>query len=224
MSREQKGGGSNRQFYQTFSGSFRTKVTEDHPEAVKRINKNGKQVIEREVRALFGFIKNIYFETSADYGESIKIELDENDEGKIPVLSFGVESKDGRDFLRKLPNINLDKEVRISAYRFIPEGQKEEISGITIDQQGEGENFDKKITNFFFDNEAKKYLHNHPVIDWDNATDARKKIYKVERDEFLKDYAKQHILPRFAANATRSATHETAPQNDTGDSFDQIPW
>jgi len=193
MSREEKGT-SKKQYYMVFDGTFRTKVDQDHPEAKARINKNDKQVFEKEVRALFGFIQNVYFEPS-DYGEQLKIELDENEEGKIPVLSFGVESKDGRDVLRKLPGIDFTKEVRIMPYRFSPEDK--EIAGISITQQDEAEKFTIKIENFFFDKAEKKYLYEFPIIDWDNASTSEQKIYKIKRDEYLVNYTKNNIIPKF---------------------------
>jgi hypothetical protein len=216
MSREERGG-NEKQYYQVYDGSFRTRVSEDFPDAIRRINKNGKEVFEKEVRALFGFIENIYLEQSVDYGEKIVLELDRNEDGKIPVLSFGIESKDGRDILRKLPNIDLEKEIRISAYRFIPEGEKDETSGISIFQQDENDEFNVKITNFFFDVETKKYLHGFPSIDWDAATEAERKIYKVHRDEFLKEYLKTNIIPKLQQNVPRSTANVSTALDETGD-------
>lgn len=217
MSREEKAT-SLKQYYQVFDGTFRTKVDENHPEALKRINKNDKVVFEKEVRALFGYIQNVYFEQS-DFGQMLKIELDENEDGKIPVLSFGVESKDGRDVLRKLPGIDFAKEVRIMPYKFKPEDK--EIAGISITQQSETDEFTVKIENFFFDQATKKYLHGFPEIDWDNASETEKKIYKIKRDEFFVEYTKENILPKFGSvpSTTKSPNIEEGEVNP-----DDIPF
>jgi len=183
---------SNKQYFQVYAGAFRTKVREDYPGAIKRENKNNVVVYEREVPGLSGMVENVEIEDS-EFGKQIKITLDENAEGKNPVLSFGVESKNGRDVLRKLPGVDFSKEVEISPYRFTPEDK--EISGISI-MQGE-----TKIENFFFDKEKKEYLHNFPVIDWDTATESQQKIYKIQRDEFLVNYLQENVCPQFADKA-----------------------
>ncbi len=192
MSREISGG-SNKVYYQVVDGSFRTRVPATHPEAVERINKNNKQVFEREVDSLVGMVENIAFEDS-EFGLRIAITLDANSEGKNPVINFGVESRDGRDVLRKLPSADLSKEVRFAPYKFTPDGSDQTLSGLSISQENTEGEF-TKVENHFFDVEKKEYRNGFPTIDWDNATEAQKKIYKITRDEFLVEYAKKHVLP-----------------------------
>lgn len=198
MSREEAATTSDKQFYQVYDGSFRTKVREGTPEALERVNKKGVQVFEREVKALFGLIENVALEDS-DFGKQVKITLDANDEGRHPVLSFGVESKDGRDVLRKLPGVDFSKEVRIMPYRFVPEDKNEEVSGISFTQQDEEGKYTIKIENFFFDNEKKEYLHDFPTINWDDSSESDQKIYKIKRDEFLVNYLKENVIPKVSA-------------------------
>lgn len=197
-------GGKKQVFYAVFDGSFRTKVPEGTPDALTRVNKNNKEVHERMVPALFGFIENLEFEES-DYGKRIKITLDANDDGAHPIISIGVESKDGRDFLRKLPSIDLTKEVRFMPYKFTPDDSDQERSGISITQRGENEKFDVKVENFFWDKEKTEYKHGHPSIDYDTAKESERKIYLIQRDEFLLDYAVKHVLPEFAATMAPEA-------------------
>lgn len=197
MSTEQAATANNKRYYQVFNGAFRTKVPEGTFNALERVNKNNVRVFEREVKALFGLIENISLEDS-DYGKQIKITLDTNDEGVHPILSFGVESKDGRDILKKLPAVDFSKEVRIMPYRFKPEDKDEEISGISITQQDEEGKYTVKIENFFFDPDTQKYIHNYPTIDWDKASESEKKIYKIKRDEFLVQYLINKVIPTFS--------------------------
>lgn len=213
MSREEQGS-SDKQFYAVFDGAFRTKVREDYPDAIKRINKLGTQVYERELKAIFGRIENVAIEDS-DYGKQIKITLDKNDEGKYPVLAFGVESKNGRDVLKKLPGIDFSKDVRVMPYRFTPEDQTDERSGVSITQEDAEGNFKVKVENFFFDGVNKKYLHEFPTIDWDSATESEQKIYKIQRDEFLLKYVETNVLPRFAEKPVQNTypTEEIRPED-----------
>lgn len=191
---------SDKQFYSVFAGAFRTRVREDYPDAIRRVNKNGVEVFEREVKALFGLIESVSLEDS-DFGKQIKITLDKNDDGKNPILSFGVESKNGRDVLRKLPAVDFAKEVRIMPYHFTPDGESDEVSGISFTQQDEEGKYTVKIDNHFFDGVKKEYLHGFPVIDWDTATESEQKIYKIKRDEFLVSYLKEQVLPKFEGRA-----------------------
>lgn len=211
MSSEQTSTGSNKKFYSVFNGAFRTKVPEGTPESFDRINKKGVRVFELEAQALRGIIEDVAIEDS-DYGKQIKITLDENDKGQHPILSFGVESKDGRDVLKKLPAIDFSKEVLVRPYRFIPEDKDEEISGISITQPDEEGMFKNKVENFFFDPETKKYIHNYPMIDWDKATEPEQKIYKIQRDAFLLDYVQNNVIPSFSEKPADSGFEY--PEND----------
>lgn len=206
MSYEGTSTASNKVFYQIFDQKLRTRVPENHPDAIPRINKKGVQVHERESFALFGKIENVQLKDS-DFGKQLEIMLDKNDDGKNPILTVGVESKNGRDILKSLPAVNFDKDVRILPYRYIPEGTTEERTGISIAQQDNEGKFTKKIVNFFFNPETKEYLHKYPTIDWNKATEADKKIYKIQRDQFLQDYLQEHVISRFAAKRESSIEH-----------------
>ncbi|MCR4330934.1 MAG: hypothetical protein NUV49_03595 [Patescibacteria group bacterium] len=199
----------NKQYWATFQGSFRRKAqdNDNQDEVITRINKNDKEVHEISRTALSGYIADIYFEPS-DFGEQLKIELDASEDGKIPVLGFGVESKDGRDLLKKLPAIDLAKEVKFIPYQFTDDGDTR--SGITLYQSDTGE-FDKKIANFFWDDEKKEAVNGFPPIDWDNATEKEQKMWKIERDSFLKTYLQENVLPKFQV---KPAEPEEEPEED----------
>jgi hypothetical protein len=201
MSKEIEVGGSNKVYYSIVGGVFVTKVPQSHPDAKERINKLGKQVFEREVGGLEGKIENIEIEPS-EYGPQLKITLSANTDGKNPVIGIGLESNNGRILLRKLPAVDLKEDVRFIPYKFTPEGQDEAKSGLNVFQN------DLKIGSHFWDDTKKVFKEGHPTIDWDKATPAQRKIYQIERDEFLKNYLTKNILPKFA---------DAAPRSDVGD-------
>jgi hypothetical protein len=195
MSKEITTGGSDKVYYSIVGGTFVTKVPQGHPDAKERINKLGKQVFEREVGGIEGKIVNIEVEPS-DYGPQLKITTSANSDGKFPVIGIGLETKHGRELLRKIPSLDFSQDVRFIPYKFTPEGADDAISGINLFQN------DLKIQSFFWDAEKKVFKNNHPTINWDDATESQKKIYKIERDEFLKNHLTKHILPKFEVNKT----------------------
>lgn len=189
---------NNKTYYQVVDGSFRTKVDQGHPDAVSRVNKNNKLIYERVVSALRGRIQRVSLRDS-DFGKQVVLEFDSKEDGTCPILSFSVEGKNGRDILRKLPAVDFSQEVLIFPYRYIPDGQSDEVSGISIKQKDKIGEFTVKISNHFFDADEKKYLHGFPeTLNWETASEEDKKIFKIKRDAFLVSYLKENILPRFA--------------------------
>ncbi len=222
MSKEIESGGSNKVYYSIVGGTFTTKVPASHPQAKERINKLGKQVFEREVGGLEGKIENIDIEQS-EYGPQLKITLSANSEGKNPVIGIGLETKHGRELLRKLPAVDLNDDVRFIPYKFTPEGADDAISGLNLFQN------DIKVGSHFWDANTKTFKDGHPIIDWNEASDSKKKIYKIERDEFLKNYLIKNILPKFQQDDTRSAAevfdqHDTTGAPDSDDLLSSVPF
>jgi len=198
MSREQVTGKKGK-YYFVYDGAFRTSVSPDHPDAITRINKKGVTVHEKEVRALFGKIEDISF-FDGDFGRNLLITLDPNEDNETPILSFGAESMDGEQVMKKLPNVDLTKEVRISPYKFIPDDSEKERRGISIFQQDEAGNFTVKITDFFWD--GKNNLNGMPEINWEESSLADRKIHFIKVNEFLVKYTTENIIPKLAERTT----------------------
>ncbi len=182
-------------YFYVIEGGLRQKVDQNHPEAVRRDwksadGKTSGTKYERHIFALFGRIENIQFVPS-DYGQKVEITLDENEEGKNPILSIATSSKEGEDFLKKLPNIDLSKEVRLLPYAFEDSGRK----GLSITQQDANGEFNVKITDFFWDGE--KNLNGYPVAeDRENMDKEDWKVFFIQARKFLVKYAEENILPK----------------------------
>lgn len=218
MSFEGTTSSSNKVFYQVYDQKLRTRVPEGTEGAISRKltkGKNeGKEVWERETQALYGLIEDISIEETEFEGGKVKqlrITLDKNEEGKNPVLTVGIESKNGRDLMKILPAVDFKNEVRLMPYRFTPEGSVDEISGFSVAQKDAEGKFTIKVQNFFFDPEKKEYINGFPTIDWDNASESDKKIYKIQRDEFLVKYLTEKVLPNFAANPNEEVEYPDNP-------------
>lgn len=176
-------------FYYVIAGSFRQKVEQDSPEAVRRDweTPDGKKgtKYERHVQGLFGFITNVQF-FDGDYGRTVQITLDPDEDGVSPQISLNTSSREGTDFLRKLPNVNLKKEVKLSPYSFNDDAGLER-RGLTIYQQDEADNFSVKILDFYRDFEKKENINGmpNPPKSNDEMTKNAWKAYFLTVDDFL---------------------------------------
>lgn len=133
-----------------------------------------------------GKITNIAFYTGT-YGKNIQVDVTD-DTGTL-TLSVNASGKYGKNLIKKIPNIDMSKEVELSPYNFedkvekTKKGEPVMYTGITVKQD------DKKIEEFFFDKINKKYnVENYPVMNgsWDDATD--RTIYFAQEDKFLQNY------------------------------------
>ena len=102
-----------------------------------------------------GKITNIKFE-EGEFGKNLQIELGNG------TISLGVATSFGEDFMKKLPNINLDEIVLLQPYSFESEKGKNK-KGITIYQAGE------KLENYYYDKENKISCNGIPEPDGDTS-------------------------------------------------------
>lgn len=214
MSREETYSTKNK-YFPVIDGTFRVSVPENHPEAVIRHweTPDGSKGVkyERIVHALFGVIEDIQIR-EGEYGKTLNIFLDENEDGEVPVISLSVSSRYGEDFLKKLPNIILKEEVRIRPFAFTPEDSEKEVRGIEISHKDSEGKFTVRVKNFFYDVENKKALNGYPVPE--NASEMDKEDWQIfykQANKFLVKYAEENVLQSFAAKPTKQVEE---PQED----------
>jgi hypothetical protein len=190
-------------YYTIVSGSFRVQVPQDSPDAVRRDwksadgTKSGTKY-ERVINALFGYIEDVQFR-DGEYGMQVYITLDENEDGEKPVIALATASREAEDFLKKLPNIDLRKEVRLRPFNF--EGSEgDEVRGMEVMQPDKEGNFKVKITNYFRDTEKKVNINDfpNPEGDTDDYSKDDWKIYFLQARKFLIDYTKENIQRKIA--------------------------
>lgn len=201
---------NNNKYFYVVGGTFKTKGNASDDGVEERVNKNGVTVFEKPYKALFGRIEGISI-FDGDFGKIINIKLDENEDGQTPVLSFNVESGDGKDIMEKLPAVNFSEDVKIMPYRFTPEGESKEKSGISVYQKDADGKYTNKITNFFLVD--KKPLHGYPTIEWDKASETDRKIFFIKRNEFLLNYFTENVIAKFSENQKTEAPLEY-PEED----------
>ena len=195
-------------YFSIIDGSFRTKVPQEHPECVPREwtstdGKTTKMIYERKVDYLFGFIRDIQFH-DGEFGMNINVFLDENDNGESPIISMGTATREGEDFMKKLPNIDLSKEVRFRPFNFTG-SENEEVRGMEMMQPDSEDNFTVKMTNFFSSKVKQEdgsfkysYLNGFPEPEGDTESFSKDdwKIYFLLARKFLITYTKEKIVPK----------------------------
>lgn len=141
-------------------------------------------------KALEGTISNIQI-YEGDYGKNLMVTLAYD--GGADTISIGTSTPFGEDFLKKLPNIDLEKPIHFAPYSFTDDKGKIR-KGVTIKQDG------VKVENFFYDSEKKKNLHKFPEPEGDTATyDSDDwKVHFTKVRKFLLAYAEEHVMPKFA--------------------------
>lgn len=194
---------SNALYYTVIDGSFRTKVEEGTPEAVAREyeTKDGGKAVKYELKfaALFGKIQSIEFR-EGDYGKTLNLTLDPDDNGKSPIVQFNVESNYGESVMKILPNVDLSKEVRIRPYSFTDEKTGKEVRGVEITHRDAEDKFTVKLKNYFYDSEKKVALNGYPTPEGDVAEYTKEdwKIFYLRARKFLIQYISENVIPRLS--------------------------
>jgi len=194
-------------------GKFHCTVPEGTPGEVKREyeTSDGKKGVKNELQAqaITGKITNIDI-YDGDYGKQLKISL-----GDDVVVSLNTETFFGEDFMKKLPNIDIEKDVRLAPYAFEDAETKKQKKGITI-YQG-----DVKIQDYYHKKDGEKWVeaNGYPKLpakskDWDTED---WKVWFIQARKYLLSEVEKHRLFKAVKSdaAVVSAESSTAyPKND----------
>lgn len=135
-------------FLNIIAGKFTQRVDETTEGAVKRINSEDRVVYEKYYDGMVGHINDVSLE-QGKYGEEVIVKLKPNEE-TIVQIQLGMNTDYAKDFLKKLPNINVSEMVTLTPYSFDDSEKKKadgtpvKRTGITITQGGE--KLEKKYT------------------------------------------------------------------------------
>ena len=175
-------------------GTLRTPVPEGTENAVTREyeTSDGKKGTKTELvfANITGMITNIEV-FDGKFGMTLNVSLMDGDETYI--LSIGVDSSFGEDFMKKLPNIDLTKEVYMAPYSFTDDNGKSQ-KGISIQQDAE------KIPNYYWDVAKKTSANGYPTPEGDTKkfTKPDWKIFYMQANKFLLAEATKLIEKSFA--------------------------
>lgn len=200
-------------YFSIKDASFRLKTDKEDPEAVRREYTNPKTgeegvAYERAYKALYGVISDVSFHENAlkdgTVLRSLHIGLGEDENGVSQIVSIPVDGRFATDFLKRLPSLDLTKEVRLMPYDFEKDGPRQ--VGISVYTKDDADNFTVKVDNNFFtkiegEGTEKKYtnLHGFPEPTDDDKDDWPFYFKKVNK--FLVAYTKENILPKLEAGA-----------------------
>lgn len=193
-------------------GTLRLTVPEGTEGAVFREyeTSDGKKGSKWELifKSLSGKISNLQTH-DGDYGMNLMLTLEYD--GGEDTISIGTGTPFGEDFMKKLPNINLDEYIDFAPYAFTDDGGKLR-KGVSI-KQG-----DTKIQNFFYKPSEEKggkgeNVNGYPNPDGDTSKYTKDdwKIYFMQARKFLVKYTEDHFLPKFADKAHVKVTVDGAP-------------
>lgn len=161
-------------------GKFHQSVPEGTEGAIVRTYEDKDGVEKTKTELVFdeviGKITKMSFE-DGDFGKNLQLEIDADG-----VISLSTASNFGEDMMKKLPAIDLSKEVKLVPYSFEDGGKSKK--GITVYQD------DVKIDSYYWDKMEKKSINGIPEPEGDTSkfdSDDWKMHFMVVRKFLIKE-------------------------------------
>lgn len=195
---------------------FAKKVKEDDFNVVKREYefKDEKRVaFENHFSDITGKIESVYF-NNGEYGEELVIKV--KDDNETFQINLGVprlckSSMFAYDFLKKLPNVNLTKDVTLKPYDFVTKDTGKTRTGISLSQDG------VKLTDAYYDFKNKKNLKKNtpPFLKAGSSSDD-KTLHNIETKKFYKNELSKLKFEKDAPD-TKQEEKKTNKNNNSDD-------
>lgn len=206
-------------FLSVIQGTLMMKVDEGTPDAVEREyeDKDGNKKTKHELHysSIDGRIVGIEFAKS-DFGEQCIVTMQDVDEKYNVALSL--DNRFFTDFAKKLPNVDLSKDVTLSPYDF-EDKEGKQVKGMTIEQDGE------KVYSYYYDADKKKTINGLPEV---SAKDRKEydsddwKMFFIKERKFLKKAVEGIKLPD--APKSTGGSKATAPEPAVDLPEDDLPF
>ncbi len=175
---------------------------------------------------IIGYITKIWF-ADGKYGRQLNLEVNWGD-GKA-IVQMGVKSSYGSAVLKKLPNADLSRELKIAPYPKFTTKEGEEIgAGVTLAQEAPNGDW-VKLDGFFWDPESKtQSLHGYPTDappknpKTGKALDKDlKDAYDIKVRKFLQGYLEQNVIPNVKVMSGNKASGPSPADSSGGGEYDQ---
>lgn len=168
---------------------------------------------EETYDAMRGKIVGIAIRDHEQYGRSIAVTL-RQENGAEGIFTTGTSGQYGMTLMERLPNVDLDKEVRISAYAKQVGDNKRYT---TFLDQG-----DTKVESFFkkWNDEKKQFIleNGYPEVDEKEKKKYGDKFwsqrYFPECSVFLVEYIEENIIPKIDVSEVVNDDVEVVPEGD----------
>lgn len=187
-------------------GKFCVRVEKGTPGAVERVNKQGKTVHEVFYDSFTGKLVNIR-KRESQYGP--QWEFDFKDGGSVYTLQLSFSNSYATNFLKILPNVNLDKEMKVQPSQKIEDGKTKSSLFISQDGTTLKHAFTKDNPNGL---PQMVQVQVKGQLVWDDTA----------RLAFLEEMVKRDILPKLPKQeaAAQEAAAPAAVDNTNGLDFD----
>jgi len=198
-------------------GKFHQSVPDGTPNAIVREYADRQGTKHSKTELVFGAVKGMITGIAfkdGEYGKSIQISL-----GDKGVISLSTTSSFGEDFMKKLPNIDLEQPVRLVPYSFSADDKNRK--GITVYQ---GDSLNEKIGNYYWDTETNKSTNGMPKPNGDTAKFDKEdwKIYFLNVRKFLVTETQKYVNKVFGESSI-TTVEEEVPDSSILDNFSEDP-
>lgn len=213
------GNGANSTYLGIIDGKITLKVDKDTPDAVQRINKDGKIVWETRHGYIEGVLKKIDISTNTYNGAEIKSWLlTLEDKGKRYILQIGYDSRYATSLLFSLcnPVVDFEQPIKISPWMKMDGDKKKTACFLS---QGEGK--DNNIDWFFTKEEPRG------MPEWTKQKIKGKDVWdNYDAMIFLENFIEEHIKPQLTNGNSYQPQENTVSQVDLNQapSEDDLPF
>ena len=201
-------------------GSIRMVVPEGTPGCVKREyedreTKETKHKFELVFSAINGKLGKITL-NKGKFGDQLILPLTDGEDNYN--LALSIQQNFGEDFMKKMPNINFDKPVRLAPFSFVTD-QGKTVKGIDIRQDWNphepvGEGNGTKIPSYYYDKETKKNINGYPDPEGDTkdySTDDWKIYFAIARKFLVSDLKSKGLIADSAVAGNGVAAKSILP-------------
>ena len=131
-----------KKYVNIFNGLFEMRaeaLDKNNPSIIKRTTTTGKDLIVDQFNAITGHIVGLEYIKESKVGKRLHLKIASDRLYIIDIPYIGAKgwvSEYARSLLARLDNIDLDMEVRIAPYSFIPKDKNRKTEGLSITQGG----------------------------------------------------------------------------------------
>lgn len=179
---------------------------------------NEQTVYEEVYQSISGTIVHVEFHEHPEYGKNINVTL-RGEDGEEGIFTVGTSSRYGSSFLEVMPNIDLEKPVKFTAWS---KEKGDKVSKVLFVEQ-DGENIESYYKKWDEKKKEWKLSHGYPTVD-----EAKKKKFGDKKywstqffpevEVFLCEYVEKNIMPK-ANLADEPEGTEDEPEPDPDKAF-----